>query len=56
LITDYGNKEAGKIQIGEKTKVLRIGYGKDFRAWKVRGSMAQEGWFIEDHNNIKVKK
>jgi hypothetical protein len=49
------NKEAGKIQIGEKTKVLRMGYGKDFRAWKVRGSMGQEGWFIEDNNNIKVK-
>jgi hypothetical protein len=50
------NKEVGKIQIGEKIKVLRIGYGKDFRAWKIRNSMGQEGWFIEEKDNIKVKK
>ena len=50
------NKEIGKLQIGEKTKVLRMGYGKDFRAWKVRGSIGQEGWFIEGNNNVKVKK
>jgi len=50
------NKEIGKIQIGEKVKVLRLGYGKDFRAWKVRGSMGQEGWFIEDNGNIKIKQ
>ena len=50
------NKETGKIQIGEKTKVLRMRYGKDFRAWKVRGSIGQEGWFIEENDNIKVKR
>lgn len=49
------NKETGKIQIGEKIKVLRMGYGKDFRAWKVRGSMGQEGWFIEENGNINIK-
>jgi hypothetical protein len=50
------NKEVGKIQMREKANVLRMGYGKDFRAWKVRGSMGQEGWFIEDNGNIKVTK
>jgi|ERR1700690_316518 len=50
------NKEIGKIQIGEKVKVLRMGYGKDFRAWKVRGSSGQEGWFIEENGYIKIKK
>ena len=50
------NKETGKIQIGEKVKVLRMGYGKDFRAWKVRGSMGQEGWFIENKDDIKIKQ
>jgi len=32
-----------------------MGYGKDFRAWKVRGSMGQEGWFIEENGNINIK-
>lgn len=50
------NKEIGKIQIGERVKVLRIGYGKDFRTWKIRDSMGQEGWFIEDNENIKIKQ
>ena len=49
------NEESGKIQIGEKVIVLRIGYGKDFRAWKIRGSINQEGWFIEENDNIKIK-
>jgi hypothetical protein len=34
-------------------KVRRIGYGKDFRAWKVRGSAGQEGWFIKENDGIK---
>jgi hypothetical protein len=50
------NREVGNIQIGEETKVLRMGFGKDFRAWKVRGSRGQEGWFIEEKDNIKVKR
>ena len=50
------NKEVGKIQIGEKTKVLQMRYGKDFRAWKVRNSMGEEGWFVEANGNIKVKR
>ena len=50
------NKEIGKIQIGEKPKVLRIGYGKDFRAWKVRTSIGQEGWFVEEKDNIKINR
>jgi hypothetical protein len=31
-----------------------MGYGKDFRAWKVRGSAGQEGWIIEDSDSIKL--
>jgi hypothetical protein len=50
------NREVGKIQIGEETKVLRMGHGKDFRAWKIRNSIGQEGWFIEEKDNIKVKR
>jgi hypothetical protein len=50
------NREVGKIQIGEKAKVLRMGYDKDFRAWKIRISIGQEGWFIEENGNIKVRK
>ncbi len=50
------NGKIGKIQIGEKIKVLRIAYGKDFRAWKVRNSIGQEGWFIEEKDNIKVNR
>ncbi len=50
------NKKVGEIQIGEKIKVLRMGYGKDFRAWKVRNSMGEEGWFVEENGNIKLKR
>ena len=54
---DYpnNNKEIGKIEPGEKVKTLRIGYGKDFRAWKIEGSSGQVGWFIEGNDNIKIK-
>jgi hypothetical protein len=31
-----------------------MGYGKDFRAWKVRGSSGQEGWFVEEKGIVKV--
>jgi hypothetical protein len=53
---DYpvSNRESGKILAGEHVMVLRMGYGKDFRAWKVRGSAGQEGWFIEDNESIKL--
>lgn len=53
---DYpvSNRESGKIRVGEHVMVLRMGYGKDFRAWKVRGSTGQEGWFIEDNDNVKL--
>lgn len=47
------NRETGKIRVGEQVIVLRMGYGKDFRAWKVRGSAGQEGWFIEEKDRIK---
>lgn len=52
---DYpaSNRETGKIGVGEQVVVLRMGYGKDFRAWKIRGSMGQEGWFIEENDSIK---
>lgn len=53
---DYpvSNRESGKVLAGEHVMVLRMGYGKDFRAWKVRGSAGQEGWFIEDNESIKL--
>ena len=53
---DYpvSNRESGKILVGEHVIVLRVGYGKDFRAWKVRGSVGQEGWFIEENDSIKL--
>lgn len=47
------NRETGKLSVGEQVKVLRMGYGKDFRAWKVRGSAGLEGWFIEENDVIK---
>ena len=49
------NKETGKIMAGEQVRALRMGYGKDFRAWKVRGRAGKEGWFIEEKDNIKLK-
>ena len=54
---DYpaSNSETGKIWVGEKVRVLRMGYGKDFRTWKVRGSVGQEGWFIEENDSIKFR-
>jgi hypothetical protein len=54
---DYpaSNRETGKISVGEQVKVLRMGYGKDFRTWKVRGNVGQEGWFIEENDSIKFK-
>jgi hypothetical protein len=46
--------EAGKILPGEAVEVLRMGYGKDFRVWKVKGAKGLEGWFIENGKNIRV--
>jgi len=53
---DYpkSNKEIGKINPGEQVIVLRMGYGKDFRTWKVKGSKGQEGWFVEENDSIKI--
>lgn len=48
------NRNIGVVQSGEKVKVLRMGYGKDFRAWKIRGSSGQEGWFVEEKGNVIV--
>ncbi|MSN26557.1 MAG: hypothetical protein GJV46_11900 [Geobacter sp.] len=31
------------------------GIWKRFRTWKVRGSVGQEGWFIEENDSIKFK-
>ncbi|MDD2723128.1 MAG: hypothetical protein PHH59_03785 [Methylovulum sp.] len=50
------NVAMGQILPGETVKVLRMGYGKDFRAWLVMGSNKQEGWFIEDGKNVRVSK
>jgi len=32
-----------------------MGYGKDFRAWKVRTRSGIEGWFIDDEKNARVR-
>ena len=48
------NTEIDKILPGEQVEVLRMGYGKDFRAWRVRGEKGQEGWFIEDGKNVRI--
>lgn len=48
------NTEVGQVLPGETVEVLRMGYGKDFRAWRVKGSKGQEGWFIEDVKNVQV--
>jgi hypothetical protein len=48
------NVEVGQVLPGETLAVLRMGYGKDFRAWRVKGSNGQEGWFIEDSKNVRV--
>lgn len=50
------NKETGEIRTGESVMVLRVGYGKDFRAWKVRNTSGQQGWFIEENDNIRLKR
>jgi len=47
------NRETGKIGAGEQVIGLRMGYEKDFRAWKVRGCAGKEGWFIEGNDSIK---
>lgn len=48
------NTETGKLIPGESVVVLRMGYGKDFRAWKVKGPKGKEGWFIENGKNVRV--
>lgn len=48
------NMETGKLIPGESVEVLRMGFGKDFRAWKVKGPKGQKGWFIETGKNVRV--
>jgi hypothetical protein len=48
------NTEVGHILPGEAVTALRMGYGKDFRAWRIRGVKSQEGWFIEDEKNVQI--
>lgn len=50
------NSEIDQILAGETVEVLRMGYGKDFRAWLVKGTKGQEGWFMEDGKNVRVSK
>ncbi len=50
------NEEVGQILPGEAVEVLRMGYGKDFRAWRVKGAKNQQGWFIDDGKNVRVRK
>lgn len=48
------NNEVGSIKVGDQVAVRRMGYGKDFRAWKIRAHTGQEGWLIEESDNIKI--
>jgi hypothetical protein len=50
------NTSVGEVLPGETITVLRMGYGKDFRAWRVRGAKNQVGWFVEDGKNVRVKQ
>jgi len=50
------NVEVGQILPGEAVEVRRMGYGKDFRAWRVKGAKNKEGWFIDDGKNVRVTK
>lgn len=50
------NEETGQLLPHETIKVLRMGYGKDFRAWQVAGSRGQRGWFIENGKYVLVQK
>jgi len=49
------NQEIGRLFPHEPVKVIRMGYGKDFRAWQVIGSNNQSGWFIESSKNVLVQ-
>ena len=50
------NSEIGQILPGKSVAVVRMGYGKDFRAWLVQDQNGQEGWFMEDGKNVRVSK
>ena len=50
------NRVIGKLNSSSKVTVLRMGYGKDFRAWKVKTETEVEGWLIEDGKNIEVSQ
>jgi hypothetical protein len=48
------NHVVGKVNSSSRISVLRMGYGKDFRTWKVKTESEIEGWLIEDGTNIKI--
>lgn len=50
------NSEVGAVKPGDPVTVMRMGYGKDFRAWRVRTPASQEGWFIDDGRNVRVTR
>jgi len=49
------NRVVATVSPGELVQVRRMGYGKDFRAWKVRTRSGIEGWFIDDEKNARVR-
>jgi hypothetical protein len=49
------NDEIGQIHPHEPVKVMRMAYGKDFRAWKVLSSNNQSGWIIENGKNVLLQ-
>ncbi|HEY1269307.1 MAG TPA: hypothetical protein VGH16_18760 [Candidatus Binatia bacterium] len=50
------NVTVGQVNPGDPVMVLRMGYGKDFRAWRVRSAAGQDGWFVDSGKNVRVNK
>ena len=51
-IAAYGSEDQAiaTIQPGVEVKVLRIIYGKDYMAFRVRSALDQEGWILYGEN------
>lgn len=50
------NTIVGHVFPHESVKIVRMGYGKDFRAWRIKGEKGQVGWFVENSYNLKVSR
>lgn len=50
------NTIVGHVFPHESVKVVRMRYGKDFRAWRIKGDKGQVGWIVENSYNLKVSE